>query len=52
MFVCIEFWRGDDIVNTVYGPFSTLEEAEEFRQKQPDRGNFDSYLLISPTEAN
>ena len=51
MFVCIEFWP-DNSVNTVYGPFSTLEEAEEFRKKQKSPVLFEPYLFVSPTEAN
>lgn len=58
MFVCIEFsyeynYIGDShetSVSNVYGPFPSLEAAEEFRSKHKYPQDCDCYLLISPDE--
>ena len=58
MFVCIQFSYEYDYVrdsyeqsvSDVYGPFPTLEVAEEFRSKHKYPEDCDCYLLISPDE--
>lgn len=58
MFVCIQFsYEYDYIrdsheqsVDNVYGPFTTLEKAEEFRSKHTYPEDCDCFLLISPEE--
>ena len=58
MFVYIEFRKDydawDDVsreyVDNVYGPFPTLEAAEEFRSKHKNKADCDCYLLQSPDE--
>ena len=58
MFVCIEHgfelcpWTDelDEVVRNVYGPFPTLEAAEEFRSKHKNKADCDCYLLQSPDE--
>lgn len=59
MFVCIEFSyeydylrdSNDRRVDNVYGPFPSLEAAEEFRSKHKYLEDCDCYLLQSPEEA-
>ena len=60
MFVCIEHgfercpWTDelDEVVRNVYGPFPTLEAAEEFRSKHKYPEDCDCFLLQSPKEAD
>ena len=59
MFVAIEFsyeynYNNDSLessVSNVYGPFKTLEEAEEFRKTHKNKEDVDCFLLISPEDA-
>jgi hypothetical protein len=56
MFVCIQFSYeydyvrdyNDPSVDNIYGPFPTLEAAEEFRSKHKYPEDCDCFLLQSP----